>query len=66
MVEDFPCLRALDVNPLLADDQGVIALDARIEIDFADLDTPAPNPYLAIRPYPPPGGARCGSRTEPT
>lgn len=52
MVEDFPCLRALDVNPLLADDQGVIALDARIEIDPADLDTPAPNPYLAIRPYP--------------
>lgn len=52
MVEDFPCLRALDVNPLLADDQGVIALDARIEIDPADLDTPAPNPLLAIRPYP--------------
>lgn len=52
MVEDFPCLHALDVNPLLADEDGVIALDARIEIDPADLDTPAPNPRLAIRPYP--------------
>jgi acetyltransferase len=52
MVEDFPALRALDVNPLLADADGVIALDARIEIDAGELDHPAPNPRLAIRPYP--------------
>jgi acetyltransferase len=58
MVEDFPALRALDVNPLLADADGVIALDARIEIDPADLDLPPPNPYMAIRPYPRLGSAR--------
>ncbi len=52
LIEDFPCLRGLDVNPLLADASGVIALDARIEIDPADLDRAGPNPDLAIRPYP--------------
>ncbi len=52
MIEDFPCLRAVDVNPLLADADGAIALDARIEIDPAEIDRPGPNPDLAIRPYP--------------
>jgi acetyltransferase len=52
LVVDCPCLRELDINPLLADAQGVIALDARIRIDAALIDTPAPNPRLAIRPYP--------------
>ncbi len=52
LVVDCPCLRELDINPLLADAQGVIALDARIRIDAAMIDTPAPNPRLAIRPYP--------------
>lgn len=52
MIVDFPCLVSLDVNPLLADAEGVIALDARIEIDPRRVDEPAPNPALAIRPYP--------------
>lgn len=52
MVEDFPALRALDVNPLLADADGVIALDARIEFAPDELDRPTPNPDMAIRPYP--------------
>ncbi|MFQ8431980.1 bifunctional acetate--CoA ligase family protein/GNAT family N-acetyltransferase [Amaricoccus sp. W119] len=52
LIEDFPCLRALDVNPLLANAEGVTALDARIEIDPEDLDRRGPNPDLAIRPYP--------------
>ncbi|MFO1106833.1 MAG: bifunctional acetate--CoA ligase family protein/GNAT family N-acetyltransferase [Amaricoccus sp.] len=56
MIEDFPCLRSLDVNPLLADAEGVLALDARIEIDPADLGRKGPNPDMAIRPYP--GGWR--------
>lgn len=42
----------MDINPLLADAEGVIALDARIEIDPAAVETPGPNPDLAIRPYP--------------
>ena len=41
-----PCLRELDLNPLLADKDGVIALDARIRVQKART---AP---LAIRPYP--------------
>ena len=44
MVEDFPCLRAVDVNPLLADAAGVIALDATMEIEPAELDLAPPNP----------------------
>ncbi|RVD31691.1 bifunctional acetate--CoA ligase family protein/GNAT family N-acetyltransferase [Mesorhizobium sp. M4B.F.Ca.ET.017.02.2.1] len=52
MVVDFPCLVSMDINPLLADADGVIALDARIEIDPERVEQPAPNPALAIRPYP--------------
>lgn len=56
MIEDFPCLRALDINPLLADQDGVVVLDARIEINPAEVGWTGPNPHLAIRPYP--GGWR--------
>ncbi|TAN13981.1 MAG: bifunctional acyl-CoA synthetase/GNAT family N-acetyltransferase [Burkholderiaceae bacterium] len=52
LVVDFPCIVALDINPLLADADGVIALDARVEIDPNAVDQPGPNPRLAIRPYP--------------
>jgi len=52
MIEDLPCLRAVDVNPLVADADGVLVLDARMVIDPADLHRRAPNPDLAIRPYP--------------
>ena len=52
LAEDFACVRSVDVNPLLADAGGVLALDASIVIEPADLDRPVPNPDLAIRPYP--------------
>ena len=45
-------MAARDITPLLADYEGVVALDARIEIDPEAVERPGPNPDLAIRPYP--------------
>lgn len=52
MIVDFPCIVAMDINPLLADSDGAIALDARIEIEPKDIERAGPNQDLAIRPYP--------------
>ncbi|WP_157016077.1 bifunctional acetate--CoA ligase family protein/GNAT family N-acetyltransferase [Mesorhizobium xinjiangense] len=52
MIVDFPCIVGLDINPLLADADGVVALDARIEIDPSAVEQTGPNPLLAVRPYP--------------
>src|SRR5690606_3604820 len=52
MIVDFPCIVSVDINPLLADAEGAVALDARIEIDPQAVEEEGPNPALAIRPYP--------------
>lgn len=49
---DFPTIMSIDINPLLAGANGTMALDARIEIDPERAHLAAPNPALAIRPYP--------------
>ena len=49
MIIDIPEIQELDINPLLADSYGVIALDARVRIAAA---AGRPTDRLAIRPYP--------------
>jgi acetyltransferase len=48
MQVDLPELRELDINPLMADPTGVIAVDARVSLGAAG----AAEARLAIRPYP--------------
>ena len=51
----FPKIREIDLNPLLADETGVIAVDARVAVapvEAANAAGPSGNPRFAIRPYP--------------
>jgi acetyltransferase len=54
LAADVPELRELDLNPVLADQNGLIAVDARIAVAAVDPahDRPLRHPRFAIRPYP--------------
>jgi len=49
LICDFDSIAELDINPLLADAKGIIALDARIRLQT---ESRALHDRLAIRPYP--------------
>ncbi len=49
LLADIPQLAELDINPLIVNFEGAIALDARIRLS---VDAPAGEHNFAIRPYP--------------
>ena len=54
LVADFPEIREIDLNPVLADETGVIAVDARVSVAPVERPRggPSGHPRFAIRPYP--------------
>ncbi|GAB6844776.1 acetyltransferase [Methylorubrum rhodinum] len=55
LAADLPAVRELDINPLLADADGVVALDARVRIEAEtgrERRRGNWHPRFAIRPYP--------------
>ncbi len=54
LAADFPEIREIDLNPVLADETGVIAVDARVSVAPVDARRhgPSGHPRFAIRPYP--------------
>ncbi len=51
LAADFAEVRELDINPLLADRDGVIAVDGRVAVAAAKSGAPG-HAHFAIRPYP--------------
>ena len=51
MACELPWVQEMDINPLIIDDKGIVAVDARFMVDFPK---PSTDPYhhLAIHPYP--------------
>ena len=51
MACELPWIREMDINPAIADENGVVAVDARIVVAYPPQSTD-PYDHLAIHPYP--------------
>ena len=51
MVCELPEIQEMDINPLIADDRGLAAVDARITVNFPPV-MPDRYAHMAIHPYP--------------
>ena len=54
LAADLPEVKEVDLNPLLADEHGIIVVDARVAVAPVDKSrrTPSGHPRFAVRPYP--------------
>lgn len=52
MVCELPWIAEVDVNPVIADEQDIVAVDARVVIDRSADGQAVPYAHLAILPYP--------------
>jgi acetyltransferase len=53
LAADLPEVRELDINPLLADETGILCLDARVAVAADDrMPKTRGHPRFAVRPYP--------------
>ena len=48
----LPWVTEMEINPLLADESGCVAVDARVTVDPAGLDADERYRHMAIHPYP--------------
>jgi acetyltransferase len=51
MACELPWLKEMDINPLILDEKGAVAVDARIRVEFPRASTD-PYHHMAIHPYP--------------
>ena len=51
MVCELPWLREIDINPLIVDEHGLLAVDARVVVDYAPVSADR-YAHMAIHPYP--------------
>jgi len=52
MVCELPTLTEMDINPLIVDEHGAVAVDARVVVDHAQALGAGRHAHMAIRPYP--------------
>lgn len=52
MAAELPWIAAMDINPVIVDDEGAVAVDARIVLDASPGTDPPRHRHMAIAPWP--------------